>query len=340
MCVAEMIAFIPMSEAHFQIVYDGEAVRNGDMDVRSLAPALLALGDLFQQANTIINENKAEVSVRVRAEFKPGSFQIDLALVHSLFESAKHLILSKEAADAQEMLKRVFFFVGIPGSGAAGLFKLIRFLKGRKPDGVTYIDNRVQIVVGAEVLLAHEDAYRMWLDEKIRRDVDGLVRPLESPGIDWVEARFDGERERILKPEMEIFVVPERQEAQPGEVPSVGGNPPRETLLRIVKLSFEPGQKWRFSDGAAVFNASIEDQNFTDRVQTRQEGFASGDVLQVMLNSTQAVTPAGKITAEYKVEKVLAHVPGAQQAPLFPVRQTEGPEGPKPDPQPPPPSQA
>jgi hypothetical protein len=232
-------------------------------------------------------------------------------------------------ADAQEILKRVFFFTGIPATGIAGLVKLIRFLKKRKPDNVTYIENRVQITINEETIEAHEDAYRMWLDEKVRRAIDGMVRPLESAGIDSVEARYGDLAEIIKKDEATAFLAesaPEGAGAAPADLSST-----REALLRVIKLSFVKGQKWRFNDGAATFNAGIADEAFLERLAARQEGFYSGDVLRVLLNASQGFTESGQVRAEYTIEKVLTHLPGPIQARLFEsnIKPPEDPSDPK-----------
>lgn len=62
----------------FAIKYDGtsEAIQNHTMEARELATALMALDELFQQANTIINGPDSRVSVVVRGSFKAGSFEI------------------------------------------------------------------------------------------------------------------------------------------------------------------------------------------------------------------------------------------------------------------------
>lgn len=66
--------------SRFHLVYDGPALDEHRMDVRALAPALLAMGDLVERANMILNGEQVKVSVDVHASFKAGSFGIDMEL--------------------------------------------------------------------------------------------------------------------------------------------------------------------------------------------------------------------------------------------------------------------
>jgi hypothetical protein len=43
-----------MSDTNFKVIFRGPAVDDGEIDVRDLAPALLALGDVFQAASDIL----------------------------------------------------------------------------------------------------------------------------------------------------------------------------------------------------------------------------------------------------------------------------------------------
>jgi len=70
-------------DADLQILYDGEALRTGSMDVRELAPALLALGDLCERTNKLLNGDDTKVALHVHADFKRGSFQVHVDLVQA-----------------------------------------------------------------------------------------------------------------------------------------------------------------------------------------------------------------------------------------------------------------
>jgi hypothetical protein len=71
-------------EDSFTLVYEGGELNSGEMDVFELAPALLAVGETFKAADTVLNGSETTVSTSVRAEFRKGSFEI-------LFSIHQHL---------------------------------------------------------------------------------------------------------------------------------------------------------------------------------------------------------------------------------------------------------
>ncbi|ECC6794510.1 hypothetical protein DAE30_21600, partial [Salmonella enterica] len=72
-----------------RVVYDGPALDNNEMDVRDLAPALLALSDVFDEAARTIYGKDVRISVKVNASFRAGSFGVDLIASSSF---TQHLI--------------------------------------------------------------------------------------------------------------------------------------------------------------------------------------------------------------------------------------------------------
>ena len=63
----------------FVLTYDGEALQAHRMAVADLAPALLALGEIFHEANEASDPNAPRVSLEIRA-FDSGSFDVTLSL--------------------------------------------------------------------------------------------------------------------------------------------------------------------------------------------------------------------------------------------------------------------
>ena len=96
-----------MSSANLSIKYDGLAVEDGTMPVHELAPALLAIADLVQAANTEFNGSRARVSINVTAPPKGGSFQIDLSIAQSILDQARGMLEGIEVSDAIKIVGAV-----------------------------------------------------------------------------------------------------------------------------------------------------------------------------------------------------------------------------------------
>src|SRR5581483_11505826 len=105
-----------MPEADFAIVYDGPALETGQMPVRDLAPALLALGELYTEASKIVYPKQPPVSLNVKANER-GSFLVWLALqAGDTWDTMRDLLVSQDATAIANLMQIV--------SGAHGMFWL------------------------------------------------------------------------------------------------------------------------------------------------------------------------------------------------------------------------
>ena len=120
-----------MSTARFVIAFDGPGVEAGTIDVRDLAPALLALSKAVDAANRTINGDAAPAHIQVKAT-TVGCFEVDLNLVLHGWAAIKGLLLTEDGQAATSLLQWLGF-LGIPtvGVGAMGLIQLYRKLNGR-----------------------------------------------------------------------------------------------------------------------------------------------------------------------------------------------------------------
>jgi hypothetical protein len=77
----------------FKIVYDGESLRNHSMNVKYLAPSLLSLSNLFDEANKVLNGNKTSLKLQIKAH-EAGSFEILLELHQSISSQLTNFLTS------------------------------------------------------------------------------------------------------------------------------------------------------------------------------------------------------------------------------------------------------
>lgn len=295
-----------VSTADLTIVYDGDGVRAGAMDVDALAPSLLAAGTLLRKVNYILNGENTHVNLKVRSDFRRGSFDVRLVVDQGLLEAAKTFLAQHPAiSDAKELLEIVFFYAGLP----IGLFKLIKKMSGKKPERVEFREGGdiVILSLGTEKVEVNKATFQLYSDPEVRRAADRLVAPLNSEGVDTLEIRRENEVERITKDEADSFNFSELE----GEKLLDNAS---EAWLSIIALSFKPEHKWRFSTGAATITAEMKDEDFWAGVHKRTTPFFEGDQLLVILRTITVRDEKGTLRTRYAVEKVLKHVKAPNQS--------------------------
>lgn len=294
-----------MSKASFTIAYDGPALRDGAMDVRDLAPALLAVGQLFDAANSVLNGDNARVNVQVTATGQ-GSFEIVFDLLQTLPQQLVG-IFSGEVVTAALNLKELIVSAG----GMGGLVWLIKYLRGRKIERSEQLsESMIRLTIEGESIEVPITLLRLYQDIAVRTALQRVVdEPLKREGIDVFEIREN------KRPIISVFQSEAIYFAKPELADEVLIQATRRSAFSIISLAFKEDNKWRLFDGNTQISALIEDQSFLQRVDANQIAFAKGDILLCDVRVTQKRTGEG-LRTEYVVEQVIEHRPAARQLPL------------------------
>jgi hypothetical protein len=300
-----------MAETAFRIAYDGPALETGRMPVRDLAPALLALGELFAEASEVIYPEGGPVALNIKAT-EQGSFDVQLILeAKDLWDQFTDMFGSE---DVTALVNLKTLVAG--GLGVGSLFGLIKWLKGRRVvrEEPTLEPGTVRITVDDETSVEiPSDVAKLYRRITIRRKAREVVAPLHRDGVD--EVKFAEEPE--APPELVIREddLPAYESAATEE-DDVLLEEERVMLLQIAAVYFEEGKKWRLSDGTVTFWASMEDALFLAEVDRRIEQFAKGDMLRCRLRLIQRRRPTGGLQTEYHVVQVLEHIRADEQMSL------------------------
>lgn len=283
-----------MAESEFAVTYDGPAVAGGRMPVRDLAPALLALGDLFAEASVMAYPDREPVVLDIKATAE-GSFDVQLVLqAGAMWDTLVELFSSDDAAALAHIKELIF-------GSTAGLFFLIRWLRGRRvkaqeqipPRSVKLtLDDNTSMTVPNEVL-------RLYQRPNIQRNARRFVEPLSREGVESVEVRVANETSLRLEAG-DIGAFPE-----PEEVPLVDHE--MQMYVAIAAVAFVEGNKWRFSSGDDTFYAAVEDQRFLEDIE-QGKAFRKGDVLRCRMRLIQTQRN-GNLHTERRVVEVMEHIP-------------------------------
>src|SRR5437762_2301666 len=94
---------MPEETQTFQLKYDGPALADHTIAISDLAPALLGLSDLIDEANHIVNGDRTSVSLKIKAT-EPGCFQVEIHAAQSFTDAAVDLLSGKHITALLQLL--------------------------------------------------------------------------------------------------------------------------------------------------------------------------------------------------------------------------------------------
>jgi hypothetical protein len=281
----------PIAELAFNLEYDGPALASHDMDVRQLAPALFALGELFQEMNRIQYPSNPDVAVRVHAR-RDGSIDVHLLLVAGVG------LLSSPEANALANLTHLL----------GGFKKLVDFIKVRAGRQIEKVEPTPsgQLRLSMDGVEVEIDQTTKAFEENptIRHRLREVVSPVAEEGIEVVRLVEQELSIGIDKSEAPLFLepappVPAESEELTNEV--------RKMVLRVLSPWFKKGNKWKVTDGATEFWVSVLDEDYVADVLAARIAVTPQDVLECRVRVVQTLDIVGTLHTEYELVEVVEH---------------------------------
>ena len=298
-----------MSKYALTIAYDGPALQDGSMEVKELAPALLAFGSLLDEANKELNGSDAKLQVLVKSDFKAGSFHVDFEIARTLIEQVSLLWSIVPPFNVHQILEHLGLVSGLPSITGITVLELFRMITGRKIKKGTIIENnniKLEFEDNSQSITVNKNVYQLFVNLNVQSSVQQILKPLERDGIDRFFSQKDGKVEReIIKSEILYYRTPEVAKKSPGE--EVIGESTNRMAYKIITASFEEGYKWRLSNGQDKITAIMKDQSFVSKIYRNEVSISKNDTLIVEMKTIQWQSQDGNIKTENEIIEVLEH---------------------------------
>ena len=308
--------------------YDGPALKDHQMDVQELAPALLALAEMIQLANKKLNGNAASMKVLVKADVEQKCFQLDIHLVQTILESAKHLFGTEEyktAKEIAEMLDLVLPY-GVGGTFTGGIWWLWKKIYGEEtpPDGaetaltVNQHGGQTTIVRPSDggTVTVNNNVYVLATDPDMVALGKKVVQPLKREGYETL-GFYRGDKPTVVwdKDEAKRFIRAPTDSLMPANDDDQDVNKFRFPATVSVKTQRNQGKaQWEIKWANKAEMASMEDLDWLEDFQAGRVPFTLPYWLEVTLEMvTSKIDPDAPPTfAIKKVHKLINSPEGKQ----------------------------
>lgn len=275
------------------------------MDVTLLGPSIMALGELCQEANHVLNGEKTAVRVLLHADIKGNCVTLRFEVIQSAWEAVKALIEQKDVATSKEILD----WLGILIPGGGGIWGLIKFLQWKKDRAekstvIKQENGKNVVIVNIEgdnnSVTLPEQVYALSKSTKVVQALKRVVAPItKENGIE--EAVFIHDQKEQTKVDqagasdlMQAGVEDEINEPQIFTAHIIVYAP---VLDKAAKKS-----KFHFQNQITTVDIS-ETKIAEDAV--KRGGVTCGDTYKVKMEMIERKTAAGGYVSDYKVKEVL-----------------------------------
>ena len=305
-----------MAKTRFEIAFEGDSFEDGEIDVRDLAPTLLAFGNVVQAANKVLNGDRADARLKVAATDK-GSFVAVLTMdVGWLADMLDAVSAHPQRVVAADQLMDLLIKAGTIAGAPLCLFAALKALKGKRPDKVeTLGDGTTEITINLTTFVVDDRTVALLQDLPTREAVEDLgTKAARVDGLDNLRIGADSEAVEAVHlalTDLPSLKVPPEQDEPDTEITH------RDVWLKIVSVHFRDGYKWRFSDGGErPFTADMEDAEFQKKIQEGILAPNANDAIRCRLREEQSLSASNLLKVIY-VEEVLEYRPGARQMNLL-----------------------
>lgn len=288
--------------------YDGNALRSHEMDVRQLAPALIALSDAFEVIQAEVTPD-SRVSLKAKAT-REGSFIIDLMV--QLMNNAESMLISEPMTaiiNAGTILGIFVDAVKCLKNHATGRKPIVvKPMPEQKPDELpkveaTYPDGTTLTWTGISMDLA--------TNPKFVDAVKPVMKPTLDSGIDILQISSPDDKAEVTSEDADAIMSwdPQAHEMETSE---------EEKIIQALDVSFRPNGKWRITDGVKTQFVDLEDEAFEKRVLDGAEAMRANDIYRVIMRVEKSLDESNRLVTKYvAIVKVLSHTSAASQPKLF-----------------------